>query len=254
MKIILITFILFLSFTTNLFAEGFSSGTAVVLPILEKGVVNGDIVVSTGNGYQRSATAYDSGLYGVVTLQPAASFGSIETVGSYPILTIGSAYVRVSTINGAINKGDYITSSNIKGVGQLADASGRVLGIALTPYKESDPKKIGLVLVDINPGFNPLVTVNKRGGSIFATLKNAAQSPFLSPLTSLRYLAAVLVTAFAFAFGFWHFGRFGKTGIEGLSRNPLAAKAISMGMILHGLLTVTIMGIGIFLSYLIIIL
>src|ERR1041385_4527751 len=82
LSIIFFITIFFLFRTTDVFAQSFSSGTAVVLPISEQGVVNGDIIVTNGKGYQRSSIPYDSGLCGVVTLQPAASFGSIETSGA----------------------------------------------------------------------------------------------------------------------------------------------------------------------------
>jgi hypothetical protein len=70
----------------------------------------------------------------------------------------------------------------------------------------------------------------------------------------MRYLAAVLTTAVAFALGFFFFGRHGKAGIEALGRNPLAARTIGIGMAINIFLTVVVMGVGLLIAYMILVL
>jgi hypothetical protein len=70
-----------------------------------------------------------------------------------PIALNGRVKVKVSSINGNIKPGDYITSSSMPGVGMKANKAGKVIGIALNEYNNTDPNEIGLILVFVNPTF-----------------------------------------------------------------------------------------------------
>ncbi|MFH1561661.1 MAG: hypothetical protein ABID04_03745 [Patescibacteria group bacterium] len=240
-------------FPTPVLAEQVSSGIASSVSINGDGIKDGAIVSSLSGSYVLSSSAYDPTIYGVVAEKPAVSFEASAS-GSYPVISTGKVYVQVSVINGKISKGDSITSSPIRGVGQRGDGDGYILGTALEEYQENNPQVIGLILVAVNPKYNTAVTGSGRGVNLFKNIKSAASSPFLSPLTSLRYLLAVVVTAVAFGGSFWYFGRFGKTGIEALGRNPLASKTIALGIIFNLLLTIAIMFSGLFLAYLVLVL
>ena len=237
-----------------LYAQGVSSGVAISIPIAGSGLSNGSIVSSTPNGYALSSIAYDPSIYGVIVDNPAVSFVASESSGLQPVITSGSVIVRVSGRGGSIEPGDYITSSLDKGVGQKAVAQGYVLGTALSGFSPSTITDETMMLVSVNPRYNAAVSTSGKGINLFTSITSAASSPFLSPLTSMRYLLAVIVTALSFAGGFWFFGRFGKAGITALGRNPLAAKIISVGIAVNILLTVIIMGAGLFLAYLILVL
>ena len=234
--------------------DRFSSGIAISIPIADTDAVDGAIVVSTGKGYGLATTPYDAGIYGVVVTKPAVSFESTGSAGFVPVVTAGKAYVRVSAANGPINVGDSVTSSAVRGVAGKADQVGFILGAALEPWLSTSTTEVGKILISVKPGYNTAVAATGRGINLFKQLKSAAASPFLTPLTSLRYLFAVVVTAISFAMGFWYFGRFGRTGIEALGRNPLAARTISLGIAVNLLLTVVIVGGGLFLAYLILVL
>lgn len=232
-----------------------SSGIATSIPISGQGVDNGMIVASTEKGYRITTSAYDNNMYGVVVINPAVSF-ELSTPGNYPVVSNGKVYVRVSTVNGNIRAGDFITSSNIKGVGERADAIGFILGTALESYNSNNKQQVKMLLVAIDPRYSAAVSTASNGIrlNLWKNFQSAVASPFLTPLTSLRYLFAVMITGICFVFGFWYFGRFGKTGIEALGRNPLAAKTISAGMIANLILTIVIMGGGLFLAYLVLVL
>ena len=242
---------LFFSLSAQAVTE-FSSGIAVSIPINDSQIQDGDIVISTDKGYQIAAIEYDPTIFGIVTLKPAVSFESTNP-NAFSVITNGKSYVRVSTANGSIKKGDYITSSKVKGVGQRVTNTGFIIGTALESFQSTKPKEIGKILVAVNPRYNTAVTFS-RAINLFTNIKSAAASPFLSPLTSLRYLFAVVITAISFGFSFWYFGRFGKTGIEALGRNPLAAKTITASIVANILLTIVVFGAGLFLAYLILVL
>ncbi len=233
-------------------AQEISSGIAIAIPIMDAQVVDGSIISATDKGYVLSNEPYDPTIYGVVTEKPAVSFElATASANMYPVITSGKVFVRVA--GGQIKKGDFVTSSKTPGVGQKGDSSGYILGTALEDW-QGDQQKTGLILVAVAPKYNTAVSSSGRGINLLTNVKSAASSPFLTPLTSLRYLLAVVVTAVSFFGSFWYFGRFGKTGIEALGRNPLAAKTITMGIIFNLLLTVVILLAGLFLAYLILVL
>lgn len=235
--------------------ERISSGVAISIPISGEKVEDGDIISSTPEGYVVSQIPYDTAIYGVMVKNPAVFLGDLyEGViaeGSYPVITSGKVYTRVSTANGNIKEGDFVTSSTNPGVGQRANAVGYVAGIALESYEGKEP---GLILVSLKPGYNTAVVGGNKGINLLSNIKMAAASPFLTPLTSMRYLLAVLVTATAFFLGLRTYGRIAGTGIEALGRNPLAAKTISAGIVFNVIMSLAIIFGGLFLAYLILVL
>lgn len=231
-----------------------SSGVAMSVNISDKNVQNGDIVSLTSKGYALCNTPYDPNVFGVVSTNPAVSFEKIPPAGAYPVISFGKVYTRVTTQNGNIKVKDLITSSAIPGVGQKSTADGFIIGSALENLENSDPKQVSLILINLKPQYNLAVVSSSRGINLLKTIKLTTASAFLSPLTSLRYLLAVLVTATSFGLGFLYYGKSVKTGITALGRNPLASKTISAGVIFAVFLTTLIIGGGLFLAYLILVL
>lgn len=232
--------------------EKVSSGIATSIIINAQTVYDGDIVSSSDRGYVLSSIPYDPSVYGVVAKLPAVVFEATENPDAHPVITSGKVYVRVTTSNGQINKDDRITTSEILGVGQKATENGFTIGTALESFSSENPDQIGKILVVLKPQYN--LVAGGRGINLLKNLKVAAASPFLSPLTSMRYLLAVMVSGTSFSLGFLYYGRITKTGIEALGRNPLAAKAISAGIVLNVLLTAVIILAGLFLAYLVLVL
>jgi hypothetical protein len=75
---------------------------------------------------------------GVVSTQPGFVAGSF-TKESYPIALVGRVPVKVSTENGMVKTGDYLTASSVPGHAMRATKSGRVIGKAL---ENLDPNKL----------------------------------------------------------------------------------------------------------------
>lgn len=252
-KIFFIFLAIFLSSSGAVHA--FSSGMALSIPIKDSFVSNGSLVSSGQTGFELSTIEYDPAFYGVVTTTPAVSFENRSLPsGSHPVTTSGTVTVRVNTSNGKIAVGENVTTSKIAGVGVKADYEGYVVGTALENCTEVDITKECLITVSLAPRFAAGTKTGMKSLNLFANVKKAASSPFLSPLTSLRYLLAVSTTAIAFGFGLYFFGRSGKSGIEAMGRNPLASKKIGMGMILNFVLTGVVIGAGLLIAYMILVL
>lgn len=229
-----------------------SSGIAISVPIKDKNAKDGSIITSTPDGYIASKITYDPSIYGILTLNPSAyisSIGGKASENTKPVITSGKAFVLVSTVNGAIKTNDFITSSNTPGVGQKASTNGYVLGTALENYSASDPKKIGKILVIVDPRFNgSFISVRTN---LLQTIKGAGGATGLSPLASLRYLIAAIIAIIAFVLGFLYFGRVARSGVEAMGRNPLAGRMIQFGIVINLLLTVAIIGVGLGIAYLV---
>jgi F0F1-type ATP synthase membrane subunit c/vacuolar-type H+-ATPase subunit K len=236
-----------------LYAQDFTTGIAESVVVeTDRPVVSGDILSVTQGKVTLSAKPYDSSIYGVVTDKPAVVMEDRALENSTYVIKDGEAFVRVTTKTGNILKGDFITSSVIPGVGQRATSSGQVVGVALQGYSSDDPNQVGDILVGLNIG--PNVIEGNIKVNLIEALRSGTQAPFLTPLTSLRYILAALVTAGSFILGFVAFGRTSGSGIEALGRNPLASKEIQRSIVFNLFLTVVIMLSGLTLAYLILVL
>jgi hypothetical protein len=215
-------------------------------------IKEGDLICLVTNGYKPCDKPYDSSMIGVVTSSPAASLSIIDEPNQTLIVSKGRALVRVTAENGTIELGDLITSSTIAGVGEKAKQNGYVVGTAIQEFKPSDLKQIDTILVSLSPGSVTTFTDSKN--NLLATIKQALSAPTLTPLASLRYVMAFTISIVSFSLGFMYFGRVARSGIEAVGRNPLAGKLIELTVALHVLMTITIVGAGLVLAYLILVL
>lgn len=225
-----------------------SLGIAVYVPITGD-APEGSIVSLTGKGYALATEPYEIGLFGVVNNNPTIVFNGGNETNQKAVITSGQAAVRVSTANGAIKKGDWVTSSKIAGVGQKADQSGYIIGIAMEDYNASSPTQVGTIAVSLN--FHLAMQPGTIKSNLLEALRTGSSATFLSPLISLRYLLAALVVLVAFIIGFMSFGRVAAKGVEALGRNPLASKLITVNIIFNLGLTILVIGAGIGLAALI---
>ena len=246
--IFLIVFCSFFLSSQSVSAQGtVISGVALTVPIEDQNVKSGDIICALKNGYIPCNNSYDSGLYGVVNDNP---IGSVEFVGGGRLVnTTGTVKVNVTTVNGTINKGDFVTTSATPGIGQLAIHNGYVLGLAQEEYNEADKTKVGQILVSIS--IHPTIGISDSHNDLYQTIREALLSGQISPLATLRYLTSALMVILGFVLGFVYFGRIAKAGVEAIGRNPLSSRTIEFGLILHILLTIAIVGVGLGIGYLI---
>jgi hypothetical protein len=111
----------------------------------------GDLVIADKEGInkvKRSTSSQDIVL-GIVSTKPGFITGGPEP-DSYPIALAGRVPTKVSTINGAIQVGDFLSPSDIPGVAVKSIGKGSVIGVALESYDKTEQ---GLISVFVNVGY-----------------------------------------------------------------------------------------------------
>ncbi len=125
-----------------IFSHGIQTQTgaydiAEEFPTWDYSIEAGDIVVASYSGnelIEKSNSPYQKNLIGVVSTKPAVVLRSDQTGEMELVSLAGRVPIKVSTENGAIAVGDFITSSSIAGVGMKATQPGRVIGKALENF------------------------------------------------------------------------------------------------------------------------
>ena len=234
-----------------------SIGIAKYYPI-EDEVEDGDIISIIDNAYKKSQKTYDVSVIGVVTENPAIEisaqdFGAADNV--HPVMNTGTAYVKVTTKNGDIKKGDGLTTSDIPGVAMKADRPGFAIGVA-----DEDVSNLGdqvkKIKVSLNLHYNYLG--QEKGfpdkltfTDIFAITKLLE---YQSPSAVMKYMFAGFVVIVSIIFGYLTFARIASRGIEAVGRNPLASRAINFSIVVNVTITIAIVLAGLTLAYFIIVL
>jgi hypothetical protein len=129
----------------------------------------------------KATSANSSELFGVVSTSPGVllsgisdSNGSTNLVNPKPIALTGRIPTNVSTENGPISVGDYLTISSTPGVAMKATAAGPVIGRALEDYSGSG---VGSIEVFAQAGYyggDDLSSMVQNGGD--ANLTNLSTS------------------------------------------------------------------------------
>ncbi len=141
----------------------------------------GDVVSidsSLKTGVQKSQSSYDNNVIGIISTNPGTLIGKIEKEGvsAFPVALSGRVPVKVSTENGAIKVGDYLTTSSIAGVAMKATSAGTVIGQAISPFSD---KGTGVIVAFIKNTYYPgasLFSVNNLADSGLSTLIDKIQS------------------------------------------------------------------------------
>jgi F0F1-type ATP synthase membrane subunit c/vacuolar-type H+-ATPase subunit K len=225
---------------------------AVSLPIENEVSNPGDIVSDAEGKYALSTKAYDAAMFGVIVENPSTSFEDLNLPRFKLVSSFGEMPVWVTAKNGNIKTGDLITTSDYPGVGEKADQSGQILGIALEDYAPQNSKDIAkiLVFVDIKTSFVDK-TISKN---LLDVLRMSLTSPFMTPVEALRYLLAIAVVFASLVIGFSNFGKITGSSVEALGRNPLAGPSIRRVVAFNFVMTAIIMIIGLVIAYFILIL
>jgi hypothetical protein len=188
----------------------------------------------------------DQHLFGVVVDPSDAPFTlNGENVKTF-VATSGNFQVLVSNIGGAIKPGDFITSSNLPGIGQKAGSSQlRVLGQAESSFDgktnvitTNNGAGIGRVFVQINIQNNPLVNNSVLVPSALKKVTDAVAGKSVPAIRVYASLGVFVFSAIVAILVLW-------SGVRGsliaLGRNPLSRKVIYSGMY-----KVVIAGVAIF--------
>lgn len=255
MKKTLILIILILGsliYANDVFAQITSSGVGITSPIEDQDAIAGDLICTYTDGNKRCKDEYDPAIYGVITASPAVSITDPEITNGRLIITSGITVIRVSTFNGNIAEGDFITSSPVPGVGMRADRNGYVVGKAIESYENADKEQVGTIQIIVS--VHPEGKLTGTRGNLLQFIRQGITVPVFSPVESLRYLLAVIIVVVSFTLGMIYFGRASKAGIEAVGRNPLAKKVIQLTVVMNIVLTIVIVLVGLAIAYLILIL
>lgn len=229
-----------------------AQGSAGVAQYVEvNGQVEAGMVVCTNERVTVACTQeYDSDIVGVVVVEPAVTIEP-ETVASdyQSIVSAGKARVKVSSLTGKIESGDYITTSTIPGVAVKSIKSGYVVGTALESYDSSDPNQVGMIWASI--GVKPVAYTEGAASNLVQVIRDGLEGVFFSPLSALRYVVAAVVVIASVIAGLYYFGKVARSGVEAVGRNPLASKVIQANVALNVALTLVIIGVGLLVAYLV---
>ena len=245
--LVLLSFILPFSTFTLAQAAAPAIEIATIQELTDKEAVDGDIVSITDQGLVRSTNTGDIHLFGIVTDNPLAVFRAPGATGS-ALVRNGIAPVNVTEDEGAIKKGDYVTSSEKAGKGKKAIRSGYVIGQALSNASG------GRVVVALRIEYAEVTTprsANRLFEMLGATFFKNVQDP--SKFAEIiRYILAAIVVILSFLFGFLTFSRSIPKSIEAIGRNPLSRNAILISIVINVVLTIACGLIGIIAALLII--
>ncbi len=225
-----------------------SSAVGVSVAVKGDKITDGLILCSTADGNVPCTQDYATNTLGVVSTDPALLIENKSLSGSYPLVTSGKAFAQVNNAGGKIAIGDFVTTSTTPGIGQKAAQTGYVVGTALQAYDGSGEGKI---LISV--GVRPAIVAEGVRGNLLDTVRRGLGSVYLTPLSALRYILAMIVTIVSFTLGFMYFGRVAKTGVEAVGRNPLASRTIQLSVVFNVILTLVISAAGLALAYLILI-
>lgn len=230
-------------------AATLSSGIATYLSIQDTQVDDGSIVSFSPKGYLISKKPYDPFIFGVVALHPPVSLVTSGPEKTYPVISSGNTYVRVSSVNGNIAKGDLITTSTTPGVGVKATKSGYVVGAALESYASNNTRAVGKIAVALDVHY--FTTKGSVAGSLTDIFNLSQIATYEEPATVVKYLIVALIILISFGAGFFIFEKTVTKGIDAIGRNPLASHIVQLGMAINILITIAITFGGLFIAYLV---
>ncbi len=154
----------------------------------------GDVVMidpNTPHGVLKTPSNYQGVTLGVVSTAPGFVAGAY-TKNAYPIGLIGRVPVKVSTENGKIKIGDYLTVSSVSGYAMKATLAGHVIGKALESLDENNLKicpddnsdsnrRCGVVMMFVN-------LIDYNGISVNSAIEDWANSTTTDKTDILSFL------------------------------------------------------------------
>lgn len=226
-----------------------------------EGAADGDIVSYTDQGVTLSERDHDDKVFGVISLNPIVAYKRQDGSG-IPVVRNGTVQVNVSTANGPIKTGDFITTSFFKGKGEKSTVSGYIIGVALQDFGEADGEtasynppegggakqvKAGKINLAIKIEFAELNTArsaNRLLDALNVAFFRNTQDPEKF-VNILRYILAGIAVIISFSIGFFTLAKTIPKAMEALGRNPLARNTIQFGIVLNIVFTVGIALVGV---------
>ena len=233
-------------------AAGPSLGVAATYPISDPNIAEGDVVCFSGTtGALVGCTrAYDERIFGVYLQKPQVVMRQENE--DRPVVREGRTFVNVTTLNGEIQAGEVITSSEIPGKAQKAtEPIGYVLGRALGSFTNKDGEALDYKGTQVRSGqVETALVIGPQGvlprGTILDKLGYILVKGTQTPQAAgnfFRYIMAGLLTISVSIFALNNFGRNINKGIESIGRNPLARSQIHFAILVNTII-VGVMVVG----------
>jgi len=235
------------------FAQFANVDIAKTYIIEDEQVVSGDIISfdKTLQEFNLSNRDEDEDVFGITSDDPLLVLVTEED--GIPVVRTGEAMVNVTSINGPIIAGDFITSSLVPGKGRKADDSDSyIIGIALDPFLGEFTATSTTEEV-VSGG---TIRVLLRIGSKASVIQEFSDSPAeqntgvteATVLNIVQYILAAFIAVGSIYVAFKNFGPNIKDGIVSVGRNPLAKSSIQSMVILNIILIILISAGGLFVS------
>ncbi len=216
---------------------GAGADLAEVYYSLDMSLEAADVVVADpdlpGIGFKKRYKAYDGKVLGIMTTKPGLVLGDEEApdlqgkVAKPVMLALaGRVPVKVSTENGPIEVGDYLTSSSVPGVAMRAIRPGPTVGKALEAYANPDPTAVGKVMAFVNVSWYDPDALRDNLSDISINLLDSTGS---TALTTGSSLGSKLYTVSSTSFGnISRVGAFDQLALGTLSAGSISADSLNI--------------------------
>ena len=196
-----------------------------------------------------------SRIYGVVIDPSAAPLTVQKEAQQVFVATTGNYSVLVSTNEGNIAAGDYLSMSQTDGIAAKASSGDRfIVGRALENFDgktaivySSDGSALGRITSQLTPGKNPLL---KEAAAVPQPLLRVGESIAGRPLSALRIYSALAVFAVAGLIAAVMLWGGIRNAMVAIGRNPLSRHSIMIGLIQVILAATSVLIIGLLGVYL----
>jgi hypothetical protein len=241
-------------------SQGFATTTPVAIASLVAldAKTTGNVVVADINNSGR--------LFGVAVSPSSAdiSLGS-GSPGQVQVATTGTATVFVTTTNGAIHVGDYISVSPIAGVGQKAVGKSRVIGTAQVDFDGSGTnatrrtidtgsgsKEVAIGQIPVIINVTDYTASDGQNYSVPLWLQNFSNVLAGKPVTPVRIIIAAIILIISMISVTVLLYAAVRNSIISIGRNPLSRSSVYKGLFQVLLMALVVLGIGIGAMYLVI--
>ena len=204
-------------------------------------VPEGSVVVfeEVEERYRLSYGLGERGVVGVTSERPALLFE--YATGTVPVVYLGSALVRVSVLNGDIERGDLLMAGSEEGVAVRAGLEDdAVFAVAANSVRQD-----GTIVADINPERARAIQESRRRQA--ERLAMEMDTPAIAP-NVLRYSLSGLVVAVTLFFVFRTYSRGATAGVVSVGRNPRARRAVYLTMAYTIGLAILLSLVGLFIA------
>lgn len=237
------------------YAQGLNNGVVMQYVVQGEDIQTGNIVSRQNDLFSVSQTANDPHMFGVIVSNPAITLGKKDEQNTVPVTTTGVAPILVSSQNGLIQKGDYITSSKQPGIGTKLVEAGYAIGVALenaNSFDDSTPQLISATILPQQVTAKMIEGSDKKNDDMTNETAQLTENQKLKTFIEyVKIITSGLVVLTACIGGVLYYIQLSKIEVEALGRNPKASQTIQGAMYKHGFVALLMCVSGLVIGYII---